>query len=193
MPRGVLKGVRAVATSPTKIEEFRRVLLELAKRGFLPAQAIVEVPELLRGFGKPVYDTEKCYGCASCTVQCLGEALRLVETNDRRKIYMDYWKCVACEECAIKCPKEAIKVEKVFDLRAFLSDEPLLIVDVELMRCVICGRPISSTKQVDEVRELMKPLPISQVHIERIRLLCENCKKLVAAKILLRSRGIKVE
>jgi len=181
-----------VAMTSTKVEEFRKILSEFAKRGLVPPQAVVEVPELLRGFGKPTYDAEKCIGCASCTVQCLGGALRLVETENRRLVCMDYWKCIACEECAVKCPKEAVKVEKVFDLKAFLSEEPLVLVDVELKRCVICGRPISSTKQIDEVRELVRPLPISQAHIERIGLLCENCKKLVSAKILLRSRGVRI-
>lgn len=104
---------------------------------------------------------------------------------------MDYWKCIACEECAIKCPKEAIKVEKVFDLSSFLSDEPLLVVDVELKRCMLCGRSISSIKQIDEVRDLIRPLPVPQAHIDRIGLLCDNCRKLVAAKVLLRSRGVK--
>lgn len=176
----------------SKVEEFRRALLEFAKKGVLPPKVVIEVPELLYGFGKPVYDSEKCYGCASCTIQCLGGALKLIETQNRRRIYMDYWKCIACEECAIKCPKEAIKVERVFDLSSFLSDEPILLVDVELKRCVICGKSISSTKQIEEVRELIKPLPIPQAHIERIGLLCDDCRKLVSAKVLLRSRGVKI-
>ncbi|RLF04252.1 MAG: hypothetical protein DRJ60_07370 [Thermoprotei archaeon] len=183
-----------MSTTPqTKIEEFRRLLLEFAKKkGAIPPEAIIEVPELLRGFGKPVFDPDKCWGCASCSVQCLGGALRLVETQDRRRIYMDYWKCVACEECSVKCPKEAVKIERVFDLSSFLSDEPILVVDVELKRCSICGATISSVKQVDEVRDIIKTLPISQIHLDRIGVLCENCKKLVTAKILLMSRGVKV-
>lgn len=106
---------------------------------------------------------------------------------------MDYWKCIACEECAIKCPKEAISVERVFDLSSFLSDEPLLVIDVELKRCVVCGKSISSAKQIDEVRNTIRPLPIPQTHVERMGLLCDDCRKLIAAKVLLRSRGVKVE
>ncbi|MEM1914446.1 MAG: 4Fe-4S dicluster domain-containing protein [Candidatus Nezhaarchaeales archaeon] len=175
-----------------KIEEFRKALLEFAKRGTIASEAVIEVPELLYGFGKPIYDSEKCYGCAACTIQCLGGALRLIETQDRRRIYMDYWRCIACEECAIKCPKEAVKVERVFDLSSFLSDEPLLLIDVELKRCMICGRSISSIKQINEVHDLIKHLPLPKTHIDRIGLLCENCKKVVAAKSLLRSRGAKI-
>ncbi|RLF09321.1 MAG: hypothetical protein DRJ62_06915 [Thermoprotei archaeon] len=183
----------STTAAQTKIEEFRRILLEFAKKkGVVPPEALVEVPELLRGFGKPVFDPEKCWGCAACTVQCLGGALRLVETQDKRRIYMDYWKCVACEECSVKCPKEAIKVERVFDLSSFLSDEPILVVDVDLLRCSVCGAPISSVKQVEEVKEIVKGLPTSPIHVERLGLLCENCKKLVTAKILLMSRGVKV-
>ena len=177
----------------TKIEEFRRILLEFAKRrGGVPPEALIEVPELVRGFGKPIFDSDKCWGCAACTVQCLGGALRLVETQDRRRIYMDYWKCIACEECAVKCPKEAIKVERVFDLTSFLSNEPILLIDVELKRCSVCGSPISSVKQIGEVKDSIKGLPLSQVHLDRIGILCERCKKLITAKILLSSRGVKV-
>ncbi|MCS7139447.1 MAG: 4Fe-4S dicluster domain-containing protein [Candidatus Nezhaarchaeota archaeon] len=180
--------------SQVKLEEFRKLLLEFArKKGIIPAEVAIEVPELVKGFGKPIFDSDKCWGCAACSVQCLGNALRLIETQNRRRIYMDYWKCVACEECSIKCPKEAVKVERIFDLSSFLSDEPALVVDVELRRCTLCGSSISSVKQVEEVCDLIKALPISQIHLDRIRSLCEECKKIVTAKILLMSRGVSIE
>ena len=172
-----------------KMELFRGLLKKFAGKSHKIYAEDIAVPELLKGFGRLRFDKEKCWGCAACKVQCLEDALKVVEEGNKRIIQLDYWKCIACEECVKSCPKEAVKLEKTFSLKAFLSDKPIQCIEVELSICSRCGGVIMPLPELKEVREKVSALNVPPHYFENISKLCEKCRRELTATALIESRG----
>ncbi len=175
-----------------KVREFRQALLRFAQKTPSIPDVEIEVPEYLLGFGKPVFDAEKCWGCAACKIQCLDGALEVREDGERRLIVLYPWRCIACEECAKLCPKEAITIVHSINLREFLSDEPVVCVEHDVVRCENCGKPIGAAKQVDEVFSQLEGAGYPPSHWRRSKALCEECRRLLSARMLIESWGIEL-
>jgi len=171
----------------TKLELFNDLLKQLAqgkelRRRFIP------VPERLEGFGLLEFDSEKCWACTACKVQCPEEALKISETGKKRTIALEYWKCVACGECVESCPKEAVIVKKMFDLEAFLKREVLKCIETEVRTCLRCGKTIAPVPQHIEVKRNVSELAVPATYMNDISDYCEECRRQLSALTLLKTR-----
>jgi len=167
-----------------KRELFRELIKKFADKAPRKEKVEIPLPEKIEGFGKLIFDPEKCWGCAACKVQCSAEALRISENWNTRVVTLDCWKCVGCKECVDTCPKEAIRFERVFDLQSFLS-EPLVCIEVEVHRCLRCGNTIATVPELVEVGK--KGIALNKFLTYRVSVssLCENCKRELTATFIL--------
>jgi len=171
----------------TKLELFQELLKHLSQNRQLNRR-FIPVPERLEGFGLPEFDSEKCWACAACKVQCPEEALKISEAEKKRTIALEYWKCVACGECVESCPKKAVEVKKIFDLEAFLKREVLKCIEAEVKCCMRCGKTIAPVPQHIEVKRNVSELPVPSTYLNDISDYCEECRRQLSAITLLKAR-----
>jgi len=170
-----------------KLALFQELLSQLSQNRQLSRRFIL-VPERLEGFGLLEFDSEKCWACTACKVQCPEEALKISETRKKRTIHLDYWKCVACGECVDSCPKEAVEIKRIFDLEAFLKREMLKCVEAEVKSCVRCGKTIAPVPQHIEVKRNVSELAVPPTYLSDISDYCEECRRQISALTLLKTR-----
>jgi len=171
----------------TKLELFQDLLKQLSQNRQL-SRRLIPVPERLEGFGLLEFDSEKCWACAACKVQCPEEAFKVSETGKKRTIALEYWKCVACEECVKSCPKEAVEIRKIFDLEAFLKREVLKCIEAEVRSCLRCGKTIAPVSQHIEVKRNVSELAVPPTYLNDISDYCEECRRQLSALTLLKTR-----
>ena len=170
-----------------KLELFQDLLRQLSQSRQLNRR-FIPVPERLEGFGLLEFNSEKCWACAACKVQCPEEALKVSETGKKRTIALEYWKCVACGECVKSCPKEAVEIKKMFDLEAFLKREVLKCIEAEVRSCLRCGKTIAPVPQHIEVKRNVSELAVPPAYLNDISDYCEDCRRQLSALTLLKTR-----
>lgn len=60
----------------------------------------------------PVFDKQKCIGCARCYISCYDGGHQALRIDDDYKIKLNASKCVGCHLCRLVCPTGAIGVAK---------------------------------------------------------------------------------
>ncbi|MEG6586041.1 ferredoxin family protein [Dendrosporobacter sp. 1207_IL3150] len=65
---------------------------------------------------KPLFNSERCKGCALCTVACPKKILEISNQFNSKGYYpancVDVSKCIGCCLCAKACPDIAIEIYK---------------------------------------------------------------------------------
>jgi F420-non-reducing hydrogenase iron-sulfur subunit len=148
---------------PHKREAFRALLRHLADRlaADLPTKASVPEELVAEGYGEPVYDRELCIGCGACAASCPQQNIELTDADATRTISRFHSRCVRCATCEEVCPVDAVKVVPRFDLADFLSDERRAAVELRLVVCERCGRPVAPQKQLEHLERTpgVEPVP----------------------------------
>ena len=77
-------------------------------------------------------DEQKCIGCSLCLPYCPSDAIRIIQTSEGKKAYIDQVLCLECGNCirprVVKCPTKAIyeaapdNLSPGRKLRRFFSD-----------------------------------------------------------------------
>ncbi len=130
----------------------------------------IELPEDFRG--KPEINPEYCIGCVACARVCPPNAITFQDDKEKgfRRLQVFIGRCIFCGRCQEVCPVGAIKLTKEFEL-ATLSEEDLYqVVELELARCLICGKPFVPYKYVQYLREKMEDVQTYEL------LICPDCK-----------------
>jgi hydrogenase-4 component H len=147
-------------------------ILEIALRtGRVTRRYPVEEPLLTPEFrGSIEVDPSKCWGCGACTKVCPSNALTL--TPSGKGLVLEYFvgRCVFCGMCAEVCPAKAITVTKKFELASKNLRDLRSRVVHEVLRCSVCGAPITAEA---EVRAVVKVSPITEEYVA----LCPRCRK----------------
>ncbi len=96
-------------------------------------------PERFRG--KPIFDADKCIGCAGCANNCPAREILVFDPCQEVRIikYLGR-RCTFCGRCAEVCPEKAITMSRDFELAtariADLGQELRLFMGT----CQRCGR-----------------------------------------------------
>jgi formate hydrogenlyase subunit 6/NADH:ubiquinone oxidoreductase subunit I len=85
------------------------------------------LPENLRG--QPIFDSNLCIGCGSCSKNCPSKAISMVTVNAKNYPQFNLGKCIFCNECVENCPKNAITRSSIFELAT--TDKSTLILNPE--------------------------------------------------------------
>jgi len=109
------------------------------------------VPPGLRGL--PQFDENKCTGCGACFASCSAGAISMVDENYTRKIEISYMKCIFCGRCQDICPEKAITLSEKFELATRDKNQALVSIKFNLKKCEKCGTPITTTNQLDKIKE----------------------------------------
>lgn len=144
-----------------------RLRAEIPEGTLLPEEMVVE------GYGEPEYDPERCLGCGACAVNCPQHNIELTDAGGTRTISQFHSQCVRCATCEQVCPVEALRVVPRFDLAAFLSDERRPAVELPLVPCARCGRPVAPLRQLDHLRDIDE----GQLAPRPDRVLCTACQR----------------
>lgn len=89
----------------------------------------VAVPEDFRG--RHILHPERCISCGLCERDCPADAIKLVETVEKRLpvFYLDL--CIFCFQCADSCPRNAIESSTLFELSS--TEREKLILEPEVL------------------------------------------------------------
>jgi ferredoxin len=153
---------------------------ELLPRGLRPlALAVIKskgiAADLATGFsGVLKVDTEKCTLCGACAYECPAGALRVKETKELSALLFLHDRCIACGYCEEVCPEDALTVSRAVNAQLVSAWAPLAVK--EILRCIVCGKPIGSASMIEKVIEKLilkgfKPETMPTL------LMCEECKQ----------------
>lgn len=108
---------------PTMIREIASSLLKRPFTRKYP-KVKVAVPEGFRG--RHILYPERCISCGLCERDCPANAIKMVETADKRLpvFYLDL--CIFCFQCADSCPRNAIEPSTLFEMASTKKEELIL-------------------------------------------------------------------
>jgi NAD-dependent dihydropyrimidine dehydrogenase PreA subunit len=120
-------------------------------------------------FYRPLLDTRRCTGCASCVQSCPTETLEADDQGGLRVFRYAHFQCICCGSCVKVCPEGAA------ELRHELSAKRLVQVfskreirTVELEVCRSCGAFFAPELQMKKIA-----LTLSHDYIH----FCPSCRK----------------
>ncbi len=139
----------------------------------------VEAPPEYRG--RPRIDPELCIGCGACSRACPPDAIIIEDDLDDgvRKVKVNIARCIRCARCEEVCPTGAMKLTQEFELANTSKDLLVQVVELELARCSICGKPTGYTKrQVEKAKQILAHLPedLMDEFIGKMTL-CRECRR----------------
>jgi hydrogenase-4 component H len=91
--------------------------------------------------GRPIFDAQKCIGCAGCANNCpsreilvqdLCQEVRIIKYVGRR--------CTFCGRCADVCPEKAITMSKQFETASDSIGDLRQTLHIFMGTCQRCGR-----------------------------------------------------
>ena len=108
---------------PTMIREIASSLLKSPFTRKYP-KVKVAVPEGFRG--RHILYAERCISCGLCERDCPANAIKLVETADRKLPMFHLDLCIFCYQCADSCPRNAIEPSALFEMSSTKKEELIL-------------------------------------------------------------------
>jgi ferredoxin len=155
---------RAVAKPVlTRLQLARELMARLSDRveTTFPLAAIVLV------------DEAKCTLCGACSRSCPSNALLLEESASSSKLLFYHDKCIACRMCVDVCPYTALRLSYVLD--PSLRGKPVTLAEDEMLRCIVCERPVAPRRTILEVVRRLKASGVSRTALAAV-FMCQECK-----------------
>lgn len=108
------------------------------------------LPEHFRG--RPIFDGNKCIGCAGCANNCPAREILVFDVCQELRILKYLGKrCTYCGRCADLCPEKAITMSQEFENGTSTITDLHQCLDIFMSTCQRCGRcfdPASGLEQL---------------------------------------------
>lgn len=126
-------------------------------------------------YGIVKVNESNCTLCLSCVGACNVDALIADAKTFELKINPSL--CTSCGYCELTCAEEnCLSIEQdVINLNPIFFKENVLAKD-KLFACIECGKEFATTKAIEKVASMMKPLFASNPIKEKTLYCCEDCK-----------------
>lgn len=176
----------SLLVSDSKRENLRAILLSIISGlGKEPD----DFNELMKGFGEPVIDENKCLACGACAYVCLNEAMNTEIRDNKVRLIHDYWRCTACGNCMDACPRDCMEVAHTFDLVGFLSDEENVKVEMGALSCQRCKKSYLPVLLEEEIRKAIDDETLTESYLQQ----CPSCRRIEWAERVKASYGFRGE
>ena len=97
------------------------------------------VPERFRG--RPIFDPNKCVGCAGCANNCPAREILVSDIcQEIRVVRYIGRRCAYCGRCAELCPEKAITMSHEYETASSAISDIRQNIEVWMGTCQRCGR-----------------------------------------------------
>jgi len=93
---------------------------------------------------------DRCNGCLACVQNCPASALDYEDLGNRRTLRHNMSLCARCGQCWRVCPQQAIEFQH------FLKSAWDEVVNLDLVRCGVCGEALYTVSFQQTVTERRK-------------------------------------
>jgi hydrogenase-4 component H len=103
--------------------------------------------------GRPVFDAQKCIGCAGCANNCPAREILVVDICQEIRIlkYLGR-RCTYCGRCADVCPEKAITMSHDFETATNQIGDMQQRLDLFMSTCQRCGRCFKDGSPLDQLK-----------------------------------------
>lgn len=122
--------------------------------------------------------TDRCLGCASCSISCPTGTLAVTEGDTFRRFFHAHYLCICCGACVATCPEDAAMLRHEVGLGHFFSFfGKKQIREVDLNQCAGCHEHYIPDPQMAKISNLLAG---KGVNLDTLAY-CQRCRKLMAA------------
>lgn len=146
---------------PYKLRELLEALRSMFSKPFTVRYPSVPSPSPEGFRGMPEFEEKNCMGCGACAEICPGGAIRVIDGRDVRRIELFYGSCTFCALCEKCCPVEGIKLTQEYKLVFTDKKKAMTHVEKPLVRCELCGNPLTTLDHLRWLINRLGPLAFS--------------------------------
>ena len=108
-------------------------------------------PEGFRG--RPIFDAQKCIGCAGCANNCPAREILVFDVCQEVRI-LQYLgrRCTYCGRCADVCPEKAITMSRDFETATDKIGDLEQKLELFMSTCQRCGRCFKEGSPLDQLK-----------------------------------------
>ena len=109
------------------------------------------VPERFRG--RPIFDPDKCVGCAGCANNCPAREILLYDVSQEIRV-LEYLgrRCTYCGRCAEVCPEGAIRLSHDFETATNSAADLKQQLELFMSTCQRCGRCFKASSPLQQLK-----------------------------------------
>ena len=109
-------------------------------------------PVPVRFRGRPIFDPDKCIGCAGCANNCPAREILVFDIcQERRLIKYIGRRCNYCGRCADVCPENAITMSHEFETATNDIHDMRQELDIFMGTCQRCGRCYKNPEALNQL------------------------------------------
>ena len=103
--------------------------------------------------GRPVFDAQKCIGCAGCANNCPAREILVFDVCQEIRIlkYLGR-RCTYCGRCAEVCPEKAITMSQDYETATNKIGDLEQRLDLFMSTCQRCGRCFKETSPLEQLK-----------------------------------------
>jgi hydrogenase-4 component H len=103
--------------------------------------------------GRPVFDAQKCIGCAGCANNCPAREILVFDLCQEIRV-LQYLgrRCTYCGRCADVCPEKAITMSREFETATDKIGDLRQRLDLFMSTCQRCGRCFKESSPLEQLK-----------------------------------------